>query len=274
MESVTAEFFYRKPLKDGEAKPAFGLSEPDPDRPDHKGFLKEVKNAREEEHSLSESGFILLDHKSSVDNFYSDKEVTEVYYDEMANLVKKQTGASQVFIVSHITRNEAEAAEGKRLGAHRLVHNDFTPNFKQTIQPLLDESNSNPSRITVFNLWRRFDKDGVDAPFALCDSRTVSEKELIPTDLFNYGKQEENTETLADENGFTVEIYQSMNSDDHQWYFYPKMNREEVVMFKTYDSNEKPFMPTLHSAFDDAVHAREGATPRESIEVRAICFYD
>ena len=44
MESVTAEFFYRKPLKDGEAKPAFGLSEPDPDRPDHKGFLKEVKN--------------------------------------------------------------------------------------------------------------------------------------------------------------------------------------------------------------------------------------
>ena len=43
MESVTAEFFYRKPLKDGEAKPAFGLSEPDPDRPDHKGFLKEVK---------------------------------------------------------------------------------------------------------------------------------------------------------------------------------------------------------------------------------------
>jgi hypothetical protein len=169
MDSVTAEFFYRKPLKDGEAKPAFGLSEPDPDRPDHKGFLKEVKNAREEQHSLSESGFILLDHKSSVENFYSDKEVTEVYYDEMANLVKKQTGASQVFIVSHITRNEAEAAEGKRLGAHRLVHNDFTPNFKQTIQPLLDESNSNPSRITVFNLWRRFDEDGVDAPFALCD---------------------------------------------------------------------------------------------------------
>ena len=122
----------------------------------------------------------------------------------------------------HISRIEAEAAECKRLGAHRLVHNDFTPNFKQTIQPLLDESNSNPSRITVFNLWRRFDEDGVDAPFALCDSRTVSEKELIPTDLFNYGKEEEKSDTHADENGFTVEIYQSMNSDEHQWYFYPK----------------------------------------------------
>ena len=62
------------------------------------------------------------------------------------------------------------------------------------IQPLLDENGSNPSRITVYNLWRRFDEDGMDAPFALCDSRTVSEKELIPTDLFNYGKEEEKTE--------------------------------------------------------------------------------
>jgi hypothetical protein len=97
-----------------------------------------------------------------------------------------------------------------------LVHNDFTPNFNQTIQPLLDENGSNPSRITVYNLWRRFDEDGMDAPFALCDSRTVSEKELIPTDLFNYGKEEEKTETLADENGFTVEIYQSMNSEQSQ----------------------------------------------------------
>jgi hypothetical protein len=52
------------------------------------------------------------------------------------------------------------------------------------------------------------------------------------------------------------------------------MHRDEVVMFKTYDSNEKPFMPTLHSAFDDAVNGREDASPRESIEVRAICFYD
>ena len=43
----------------------------------------------------------------------------------------------------------------------------------------------------VFNLWRRFDKDGVDAPFAVCDSRTVSDKELIPTDLYNYLEDQE-----------------------------------------------------------------------------------
>ena len=47
---MKAEFFYRNPLKKGEPKPAFGIKEPDPDRPDHKGFMKEVFNAREEDH--------------------------------------------------------------------------------------------------------------------------------------------------------------------------------------------------------------------------------
>ena len=50
---MKAEFFYRNPLKKGEPKPAFGVKEPDPDRPDHKGFMKEVLNAREEDHSLT-----------------------------------------------------------------------------------------------------------------------------------------------------------------------------------------------------------------------------
>ena len=66
---MRAEFFYRKPLKKGEPKPAFGVEEPDPDKPDHEGFMKEVFNAREEDHSLSESGFILLNHKSAINNF-------------------------------------------------------------------------------------------------------------------------------------------------------------------------------------------------------------
>ena len=50
---MKAEFFYRNPLKKGEPKPVFGVKEPDPDRPDHKGFMKEVFNAREEDHSLT-----------------------------------------------------------------------------------------------------------------------------------------------------------------------------------------------------------------------------
>ena len=51
------------------------------------------------------------------------------------------------------------------------------------------------------------------------------------------------------------------------------MNRDEVLMFKTYDSDESPFIPTLHSAFDYP-NTPKGTSPRESIEVRAVCFFD
>ena len=263
MDTVSAEFFYRKPLREDEPKPAFGLVEPDPDRPDHQSFTKKVSNARGTNQSLKESGFKLIEHVSSVDDFYDDQTVMETYYPEMAELVKQQTDASVVHNVSHITRNEAEAQSGKRLGAHRLVHNDFTPQFLDTIEPLIGEANPKPDRVAVYNLWRRFDKDCVDAPLALCDSRTVSEEELIPTDLHNYGSGE----------GFQVEIFQSSYRESHRWYYYPKMNREELVMFKTYDSSESPFVPTLHSAFDDQTILGANVSPRESIEVRAICFF-
>jgi hypothetical protein len=118
----------------------------------------------------------------------------------------------------------------------------------------------------VFNLWRRFDKDGLDAPFAVCDSRTVSDKELIPTDLYNYLEDQEES--------LTVEIFQSSHSDKHEWNYYPKMNRDEVLMFKTFDSSLNPFMHTLHSAFDDMSIEGKDVSSRTSLEVRAICFFN
>ena len=249
MNSVKAEFFYRKPLKSGEPKPQFGLSEPDPNRPDHKSFLRDVKNARDINSSLAKEGFKLLKHETSVQDFYNETAVSSAYYFEMQELVKKETNADEVYIVSHITRNEFEAQQGKMLGAHRLVHNDFTPNFNETVKPLIEESKIDPSKISVYNLWRRFDKDSLDAPFAVCDSSTVSESELIPTDLFNY---------LDGDDGFTVEIYQSSFNDNHQWYYYPKMQKDEVLMFKTFDSLEKPFLPTLHLSL---IHISEPTRP-------------
>jgi len=267
--NIEADFNYRKPLKENEEKPAYGLEEPNEDSnvlPDYlKAFKKTVHNARESNFDITMGGFELINHVSSIEDFYNDEQVVNVYYDEMASYVKEKVGANTVQIFSHITRNEAQAESGERKGGHRLVHNDFTTNFGSTLDPFLKETGINPSRIVVYNLWRRFDKDGVDTPFAVCDKRSVSEKELIPTDLFNY---------LPDQpEALTVEICQSSHSESHKWYFYPEMTRDEVLMFKTYDSDEKPFIPTLHSAFDYP-DTPQGVTPRESIEVRAVCFFD
>ena len=78
---------------------------------------------------------------------------------------------------------------------------------------VIQNNETNDWEIEGWNIvWQdEFDKDSLDAPFAVCDSSTVSESELIPTDLFNY---------LDGDDGFTVEIYQSSFNDNHQWYYY------------------------------------------------------
>ena len=44
---LSAELFYRNPLRVGEAKPAFGLEEPDPSRPDHGGHMAQIVDGRD-----------------------------------------------------------------------------------------------------------------------------------------------------------------------------------------------------------------------------------
>ena len=175
--NIEADFNYRKPLKKNEAKPAYGLEEPNEDTnvlPEYlKAFKKTVHNARESNFEITMGGFELINHVSSVEDFYNDEQVVNIYYDEMASYVKEKVGASTVQIFSHITRNEAQAESGERKGGHRLVHNDFTTNFGSTLDPFLKETGINPSRIVVYNLWRRFDQDGVDTPLAVCDKRSV-----------------------------------------------------------------------------------------------------
>ena len=90
---------------------------------------------------------------SSVEDFYDDEEVVNIYYQEMATHVKEKVGADTVQIFSHITRNEAQAETGERKGGHRLVHNDFTTSFGATLDPFLKETGINPKRIVVYNLW-------------------------------------------------------------------------------------------------------------------------
>ena len=80
---IEAVFNYRNSLSEGESKPAFGLKEEDPNMPDHKSYSKYIENARLTNYNLSNTGFELLQHESKVKNFYDDKEISEIYYQEI-----------------------------------------------------------------------------------------------------------------------------------------------------------------------------------------------
>ncbi|CAK0757731.1 hypothetical protein CCP1ISM_7790001 [Azospirillaceae bacterium] len=63
------------------------------------------------------------------------------------------------------------------------------------------------------------------------------------------------------------------HSDSHKWWYFPKMTPEQVILLKTYDSEQDGRARFVgHSAFEDPT-TREGAPMRESVEIRTICFF-
>ena len=62
-------------------------------------------------------------------------------------------------------------------------------------------------------------------------------------------------------------------NENHKWYYYPKMAKDECLVFKVYDKKEDGPRFVFHTAFDDP-SSPPNAPPRKSIEVRTIAFFD
>ena len=72
----------------------------------------------------------------------------------------------------------------------------------------------------------------------------------------------------------TGEIYHGLYNPDHRWYYFPKMRADEAVLIKCFDSaTDGRARFSLHTGFDDPTTPAD-APPRESIETRALLFFD
>ena len=63
-------------------------------------------------------------------------------------------------------------------------------------------------------------------------------------------------------------------ADEHRWFYFPQMRKDEVLFFKQYDSDPKARSRfCFHTAFDDPTVPRD-APLRQSIEVRALALFN
>ena len=210
---------------------------------------------------IDQCGFTLLKRPVAVKNFYDDKEVQDVYYADIRQLLKSVMGATEVFVFDHRQRRRPDRPEPPVAGGPRQpiwqAHVDYTdrsgPEFARTTLPLGTETNE---RIRIVNLWRPLHGPLHDAPLAVCDSRTVGEQDLVETDLIYPDK--------------VWQIYSVTANPAHQWYYAPQMTPDEVLLFKSFDSEtdgRARFTP--HAAFENPA-APPRSRPRESIEARAL----
>lgn len=224
-----------------------------------------IRNGREvlSKFSLDTNGFVLTGHETAVKDFYNPDEVKSVYYPEIERLIKRVTGAERVLVFDHIVRNPVLAERGEK-GARSpatFVHNDYSFKSAPRVRDLLSEEADCllRGRFAEINVWRAIRGPIESSPLALCDARSLGAEDIVPTDLVY-------RERVGEILGFLF-------NPRHRWYYFPRMQRNEAILLKCYDSKDDGRARfTAHTAFEDR-NSPPNASPRESIEVRVLVFW-
>jgi hypothetical protein len=217
-----------------------------------------------EQLSLDENGFVLREHQTRVTDFFDTAQLEPVYYPEIQRLVQAVTGASRVVVFDHTLRtgNLTEQQTRKIREPVLWAHNDYTEwSGPQRVREILPEQAELllQHRFAIVQVWRAIDRPIQANPLALVDARSVSTGDLLPAER-RYPHR-------------VGETYQLRYNPDHRWFYFPEMRREEVVVFKVYDSQPQVrarFTP--HTSFIDPT-TPANAPPRQSIEVRTFVFF-
>lgn len=252
-------------------KPVTYLYEPPADVPVRSArstkHWMQIRNGRNNVNQLTldNQGFAFVHHHSRVANFYDPEEVTRVYYPEVEQLVKEITGAVRVHVFDHNVRCRPMAKRGEN-GARepvKFAHNDYTlKSGPQRVRELLPAEAENllKQRFVEINVWRPIRGPVEESPLAVCDATSMALQDFVATDL-----------KYRDRTG---EVYSVAFNPNHRWFYFPRMERDEVLLLKCYDSAEDGRARfTAHTGIDDPTSPPD-ATPRESIEVRTLAFFD
>jgi len=222
---------------------------------------------------LDEQGYEFHQHASKFSDFYDEQYVRKYYYPEVVAALKAFTGAREVFVFDHNVRSTVRAARGQH-GVRTPVdaaHVDYTlVSGPRRIREILNQAGrldliSSP--VALINLWRPITGPVEDVPLALCDARSVGPGELVETKILHF------QEGQNDIPGHLGEIYSLYFNARHRWSFVSRMQTDDVLLLKCYDSRtdgRARFLP--HTGFKNPACPQE-YTPRESIEARTLVVY-
>lgn len=206
---------------------------------------------------LEQSGFELR-HAPTVADFTDDDTIRASYYPEIDRLARAATGADRVVIIDHTLRSSAAGHAGRGIVTH--VHNDYTPASATGHAGRLWPASARNGRVLQINLWRPLSEPVESAPIALADGRTIRSDDLVPCTL-----------VYPDRQG---EIFELRHYPGQVWYWFPRMMRDEVLIFKGHDSDPRATVRHVpHTAFRPEDEPAD-APPRTSIEVRAFCYFN
>jgi hypothetical protein len=227
-------------------------------------FPMEISDGRGKRTSLDENGFVFVAHKTAVKDFLDKGELEAVYYPEVSALIRDLSGAKRVHVCDHTLRSGDEGEREAKLLREPVLsaHNDYTewsgPNRVRELLP--DEAERLlKSRFAIIQVWRAIKQPIESNPLAIADAKSIAPQDLLIAER-RYAHR-------------VGQTYRVQYNPAHRWFYFPRMRRDEALVFKVYDSEKDGrarFTP--HTSFDDP-STPPGAPPRQSIEARALAFF-
>lgn len=218
--------------------------------------------------SLDGEGFRLYSHRSEVRDFRDPAEIERLHMQEIRELLREVSGADQVIVTgSGILRFGERSQES---GAHnnsrpaRFVHVDVSDatatNFYARSRP---DNGRTVRRAAQYNVWRVLTQPPQDVPLAVCDARSLSAEDFIAADaIFDHN----------DAVMFSFEALLLRHNPNQRWAHYSNMRPDEVLVFKTNDTDGNAAHCVPHGAFDNLT-CPTGVPPRVSIEMRGTAYW-
>ena len=225
----------------------------------------EISNGREaRDLALESNGFVLVEHRTAMRDFFDGSELKQVYYPEVEALIKRIAGASRVIVFDHTLRSGSETEREARLIREPVLsaHNDYTEwSGPQRVRDLMGAEAESllERRFAIIQVWRAIADPIRSNPLAMTDARSVAPEDLLVAER-RYPNR-------------IGQTYRLRYNPAHRWFYFPEMRRDEAIVFKVFDSlkdGRARFTP--HTSFEDPA-TPAGAPPRQSIEARAIAFF-
>lgn len=236
--------------------------------PQYRQYEMTVRNGRplRDTFDFDTHGFVFVEHRTQVRDFTDEAERRRVYDPEVQALIRKHSGASDVIVFDHTIRVSDEAGQ-QAINARptvKGVHNDYTEaSAPRRLREIVGDEEAErrmKKRWAIVQVWRPIRGTVMIDPLGICDGRSIPREGFIRVERrYRYR---------------TGEVYHIAHNPAHLWYYFPRMERHEALVFKVFDSDAaKPSRFTAHSAFDDPATPAD-APPRESIETRTFAFFD
>jgi len=217
--------------------------------------------------SLEREGFALFPHRSAVHNFRDLDEVARVNVPELRTLLLELSGADEVVMnptgVLRFGERSAESGALNNSRPARFVHVDISDPTARQFSERSSPAGRKYYRSAHYNMWRVLTAPPQDVPLSVCDARTVAPEDIMLADAIFDMKD-------APEWSFEGIVIKFNNAQ--RWAYFSNMNPDEVLVFKTNDSDPAHPSQVPHSAFND-LGCPSDVTPRASIEMRGIAYW-